>query len=135
MKEEVNIRKKVGTENPFRVPDGYFESLTEQVMNSLPRKEMPVAAPQAPVAKPSARVLKFRPWIYAAAAMLAGAVMLLRFPSSNPIPAAPSTPIVDVLAIEEAEIEMEYINMAVDNSMLEDYELYVYLADSDMESW
>ena len=27
MKEEDNILKKVGKENAFRVPDGYFENL------------------------------------------------------------------------------------------------------------
>ena len=36
-------------------------------------------------------------------------------------------------AADETETEMEYINMAVDNSMLDDYSLYVYLADSDAE--
>ena len=37
------------------------------------------------------------------------------------------------MAVDETETEMEYINMAVDNSMLDDYSLYVYLADSDAE--
>ena len=39
MKEEDNILKKVGKENAFRVPDGYFENLTSEVMNRLPEKE------------------------------------------------------------------------------------------------
>ena len=39
MKEEDKILKKIGTENPFRVPDGYFENLTSEVMNRLPEKE------------------------------------------------------------------------------------------------
>ena len=30
MKEEDNILKKVGKENVFRVPDGYFENLTSE---------------------------------------------------------------------------------------------------------
>ena len=33
MKEEDNILKKVGKENVFRVPDGYFENLTSEVMS------------------------------------------------------------------------------------------------------
>ena len=41
MKEEDKILKKIGTENPFRVPDGYFENLTSEVMNRLPEKETP----------------------------------------------------------------------------------------------
>ena len=39
MKEEDNILKKVGKENVFRVPDGYFENLTSEVMSRLPEKE------------------------------------------------------------------------------------------------
>ena len=39
MKEEDNILKQIGTDNPFRVPDGYFENLTSEVMNRLPEKE------------------------------------------------------------------------------------------------
>lgn len=38
MKEEDKILKKIGTENPFRVPNGYFENLTSEVMNRLPEK-------------------------------------------------------------------------------------------------
>lgn len=39
MKEEDNILKKVGTENAFRVPEGYFENFTSELMNRLPEKE------------------------------------------------------------------------------------------------
>ena len=28
----------VGNQNPFRVPEGYFDGLTEQVMRSLPER-------------------------------------------------------------------------------------------------
>ena len=40
---------------------------------------------------------------------------------------------VERMAADDTETEMEYINMAVENSMLDDYSLYVYLADSDAE--
>ena len=43
------------------------------------------------------------------------------------------TPSVERMAADDTETEMEYINMAVENSMLDDYSLYVYLADSDAE--
>lgn len=39
MKEEDNLLKKVGTENPFRVPEGYFEGFTSDLMSRLPEKE------------------------------------------------------------------------------------------------
>ena len=48
MKEEDKILKKIGTENPFRVPDGYFENLTSEVMNRLPEKEKLTAVQTEP---------------------------------------------------------------------------------------
>ena len=50
-----------------------------------------------------------------------GAALIIRVASSDRTPAA-----TDRMAAYETETEMEYINMAVDNSMLDDYSLYVY---------
>lgn len=33
MKEEDTLLKKLGKENSFKVPEGYFENLTSEVMN------------------------------------------------------------------------------------------------------
>ena len=41
MKEEDNILEKVGKKNSFKVPEGYFENLTSEVMGKLPEKEGP----------------------------------------------------------------------------------------------
>lgn len=40
MKEE-ELFQKIGKENPFSTPDGYFENLTSNVMEHLPEKELP----------------------------------------------------------------------------------------------
>ena len=117
MKEEDKILKKIGTENPFRVPDGYFENLTSEVMNRLPEKEKLIAVQTEQ---------KVRPWLYMTA-MFIGAALIIRVASSE------HTPSVERMAADDTETEMEYINMAVENSMLDDYSLYVYLADSDAE--
>ncbi len=122
MKEEDNIFKKVGTENPFRVPEGYFENFTSEIMNRLPEKEKLAFEKQEPTMWE-----RIKPWAYMAA-MFAGAALIIRVASTNPVPAA-----TDRMVADDTETEMEYINMAVDNSMLDDYSLYVYLADSDAE--
>lgn len=122
MKEEDNILKKIGTENAFRVPGGYFENLTSEVMNRLPEKEKPAFEKREVTMWE-----RVKPWVYMTA-MFAGAALIIRVASSDPTPAA-----TDRMAADEADTEMEYINMAVDNSMLDDYSLYVYLADSDAE--
>ncbi len=113
MKEEDKILKKIGTENPFRVPDGYFENLTSEVMNRLPEKEKLTAVQTEPTIWQ-----KVRPWLYMTAMFIG---------------ASEHTPSVERMAADDTETEMEYINMAVENSMLDDYSLYVYLADSDAE--
>ncbi len=61
-------------------------------------------------------------------AMFIGAALIIRVASSSE-----HTPSVERMAADDTETEMEYINMAVENSMLDDYSLYVYLADSDAE--
>ncbi len=122
MKEEDKLQKMIGTENPFRVPEGYFESLTSEVMNRLPEKEKSLGATR----KESTMWERVRPWLYMTA-MFIGAALIIRVASTDRTPAA------DRVAAEESETEIEYINMAVDNSMLDDYSLYVYLADSSAE--
>lgn len=121
MKEEDSILRKVGTKNAFRVPDGYFENLTSEVMSRLPEKETVIAQPQEPT-----MWVRMRPWLYMAA-MFIGAALIIRVASSGRTPSA------DRLAADEVESEMEYISTAIENTMLDDYSLYVFLADSEAE--
>lgn len=121
MKEEDKILKKVGTENPFRLPDGYFENLTSEVMSKLPEKEtLPYVEEET---KPT-MWQRVKPWLYMAA-MFVGAALIIRVASDAPMATTESAS----LATEESDSEMEYINMAVENAMMDDYSLYVYLAD------
>ncbi|EGF57576.1 hypothetical protein HMPREF9446_01656 [Bacteroides fluxus YIT 12057] len=121
MKEEDKILKKVGTENPFRVPDDYFENLTSEVMSRLPEKEKPAILQKEPT-----RWEKVRPWLYMTA-MFIGAALIIRVASSD------RTPAMDRVANDDTEMEIEYINTVLENSMMDDYSLYVYLADAETE--
>ncbi len=59
MNEEEYIKSRMGRENPFRVPEGYFDNLAAEVMQKLPEQ-------------PSQRVSQ-RPrrwWMYAAACLV-----------------------------------------------------------------
>ncbi len=123
MKEEDNILRKVGTENPFRVPEGYFEGLTSDIMNKLPEKEKVAFVQKEPTMWD-----KVKPWIYMAA-MFAGAALIIRVASSD----RQEAPKTEYVAAEDADKEMQYINEVVDNSMLDDYSLYVYLTDVEAE--
>lgn len=109
----------------FRVPDGYFESLTQQVMDRLPEAETETAQASAEVITLTEPTLwqRVRPWLYLAA-MFVGAAFIIRMasPSADEKAAA--------LAHEEAESqEIEYIENALDAAMMDDYSLYMYLAE------
>ena len=109
----------------FRVPDGYFESLTQQVMDRLPKAEAETAQASAEIITLAEPTLwqRVRPWLYLAA-MFVGAAFIIRIasPSADEKAAA--------LAHEEAESqEIEYIENALDAAMMDDYSLYMYLAE------
>ena len=124
MKEEDNILKKVGKENIFRVPDGYFENLTSEVMSRLPEKETPAIIKREPT-----KWERFKPWVYMTA-MFVGAALIIRVASTD------RTPVNNRIAMDEPETEVfsdEYISAVLDNSVLDDYSLYVYLTDAGAE--
>ena len=68
MKEEDILLKKLGKENSFKVPDGYFENLTSEVMNKLPEKEKVVFKEE-----PVSTWTRLKPLLYMAA-MFVGSV-------------------------------------------------------------
>jgi hypothetical protein len=125
MKEEDYILKKVGRDNPFGVPDGYFERLTQEVMNKLPEKESPAPT----VRRMPTRWERFKPWLYMAA-MFVGAALILRVASTHYTPAG--DPGVEN-NLEAETVSDEYISTVLNNSMLDDYSLYVYLSDAGAE--
>ena len=126
MKEEDILLKKLGKEDSFKVPDGYFENLTSEMMNKLPEKEK-VAFKEEPVSTWT----RLKPLLYMAA-MFVGAALIIRVASTDHKPAT-----ADDVAVTEVDTEVvvsdEMIDVAVDRAMLDDYSLYVYLSDASVE--
>ena len=128
MKEEDNILKKVGKENVFRVPDGYFENLTSEVMNRLPEKER-----LAFEKKESTMWERVKPWVYMAA-MFVGAALIIRVASSDNKQVADDIAVtVTAMEADTEQVSDEMIDVALDRAMLDDYSLYVYLSDASVE--
>lgn len=121
MNEEMYIQEKVGKRNPFRVPEGYFENLTAQVMQNLP--EQP---------KCRTKSVFMRPVFYAAASvcalLVAGAAWMWH-------PATEATSSVDAAQAQavpqvQQDASGEYLDEAADYMMLDNHEIYSYLAES-----
>lgn len=121
-KEETDLLKRCGTENPFTVPEGYFERFTEQLMEKLPERE----AQLAPKLTLWTRV---KPWVYMAA-MFCGLMLSVRMfvgEKQSQSPAATSE------TTDFTEVPDEYIDPIVNQTMMDDYTLYQYLTDADTE--
>lgn len=124
MKEEDKLLKKIGTENPFRVPEGYFEGFTSDLMSRLPEKE------KTDVHREPTTWEKVRPWLYMAA-MFIGAALIIRV--ASPGETVSNGQQQQQIVADESDIEMEYIRTAIENTMMDDYSLYVYLSDENAE--
>ena len=103
--EELYLRNKVGQGNPFKVPEGYFEQLTSQVMNQLPEK-------------------KGR-WLYAAACVAAIAVLGLTFMFNNRQAVEQQS-----LTASVSAVERDYMDEAADYALIDNAEIYACLSEN-----
>lgn len=120
MGKEDNILKKVGTKNPFSVPDHYFEDFTRELMDKLPEKE-----PMPWMEEPTLWQ-RVKPWIYMAA-MFCGIMLSVKVfvgePQKEEFPP---------ISVTEAEnIPDEDWEIIIDRIMMDDYSIYQYLTDAD----
>lgn len=121
MKEEdIKLKEKFGTENHFTVPEDYFKNLVPNIMEQLPEMEKKETPP--------VRLWdKVKPWIYMAA-MFCGLLFTIRQVVSNDGSVTSTT----VFAEEQySDIPDEYIDPIIDQMMVDDYTLYMYLSDAE----
>ena len=120
MKEDTNLKHKFGTENHFTVPEGYFTNLVPNIMEQLPeveRKETP----------PIRLWDRVKPWVYMAA-MFCGLIFTIRAVIGNPNSISGEETFGDE---QFSELPDEYIDPVINQMMIDDYTLYVYLTDTD----
>lgn len=119
MKEENKILSKVGTKNPFKVPDGYFTDFTQELMHKLPEKENMYINQETTLWQ------KVKPWIYMTA-MFCGIMLSVKIfvdkPNKDEFPTI-SQSMIDSLSDEEWQIIIE-------RSMIDEYTLYQFLTDN-----
>ena len=113
-RDDLELQKKYGKKNPYTVPEGYFDRFTEELMRQLPDKE----ATTPPEVKLWDRV---KPWVYMAA-MFVGLMFTIRAFVGN---------IQEGNDANLSDMSDEYIESIVDQTMMDDYELYQYLTDAE----
>ena len=110
-KEEKRITELAGQQNPFRVPEGYFEGFNERLMARLPRTEKARTIP-----------LRSRLWRYAAAvAVILGVGSALYWNHDTRS---------EMAYYEESTLE-QYYNEALDYAMVDNMEIAAYLTEAE----
>lgn len=119
MGKEDNILRKVGTKNPFSVPDNYFEDFTRELMTKLPEKEPMPSMPEPTVWQ------RVKPWIYMAA-MFCGIMLSVRIfvgePKKEEFP---------ITQTEAENIPCDEWEIMMGRTLIYDYAIYEYLTDAN----
>jgi hypothetical protein len=124
MMKEKYLIEKVGKENPFRVPEGYFDTLASQIMAKVEAEG--VEARDIKTGKEKrAKVVWLRPVLYAAASVCALFVSVVAYQSySEQGVAAPTQ---NVVANNQVMMD-EYFEEAADYVMLDNQDIYACLS-------
>lgn len=125
MKEDTELKNRLGKENPFKVPEGYFENVIPEIMKQLPEIE---EQGQDEVTLWE----RVKPWVYMVA-MFCGLMFCVRVMMMDNS-AQTDNNIVSVSMNDTLQnIPDEYIEPILDQAMMDDYTLYMYLTDADLE--
>ena len=124
MMEEKYLIEKVGKENPFKVPEGYFDTLSSQIMAKIEAEG--VAPRDIKTGKEKrAKVLWLRPVLYAAASVCALFISVVAYQShSDKGTAAPTQTVV----ANNQMLMDDYFDEAADYVMLDNQDIYAYLS-------
>ena len=121
--EEEYIRSKMGQKNPFKVPDGYFDKLTQQVMDRLPEQQTDRLPEQQTneqqTKKKSAIIRHLRPLLYAAACICI-AVFTATFFFGSHVEEDDTM----ANAQQDATYSDTYIDEAADYAMIDNEDIY-----------
>ena len=129
MNEEEYLNSKMGKHNPFTVPEGYFEQLTQQVMDKIPQA---VTTEMKPVRKPArtAAMKRLRPWLYAAACICVGVfIAAIAFNDRSEV-TAPQSLSAQIAANDQADYSYysdSYIDEEANYAMIDNQEIYACL--------
>ncbi len=122
---EEELKQMVGTDNPFKTPEGYFENLSSQVMSKLPEKKTNVIH--------ISRWQSIKPWAYMAA-MFVGAALMIQLGRGVFTPNTVTQSESDLFAFDSNELVLDDIisdqdiDSSLNDSFMGDYSLYELVA-------
>lgn len=122
--EEKIIQEKLGNQNPFRVPEGYFDSFADQLMSQIPETKREV---EQPVHK-ATKVRLLRPIMVAAACACIAIFSITLYLNHAQEPAKELTA-TKATPSNLQNAEEEYLDDAADYVMLDNADIYACLSE------
>ena len=116
--------ENMSKQNPFRVPEGYFDTLASQIMAKVDEQASGVVVPLAEDKKKKrAKVVWLRPVLYAAASVCALFISVVAYQSHTDAPIAAPT------ATVAESPSMDYsFDEAADYLMIDNQDIYACLS-------
>lgn len=121
-KEEKYIRNKFGREEHFRVPEGYFDDFTSRLMANLPEQEAKIVE-MCPQRRAKLRVISIAAASVCAVMLSLGTYLGVNRHDSRQIPSAS-------VSIADAQRESATVDAMANYTMLDNEDMYNYLADN-----
>ena len=118
IEEEKILKEQIGTKNPFKVPEGYFDNFADMMMERI--KEQPMA-PICTIEMPFYRKAPF--WLSAAAVALVLGVSGLFYLNND----ANTIDESELIASQESITGDMYFDEAADYVMLDNTDIYACL--------
>ena len=120
--EEKYLRERIGTGNPFKVPEGYFESLVPSVMEQLPAQPSveTVEAKRVPL------IFRLRPLLYAAACVLIAVFSVVVFMDYDK---TAEQDMMQLAGVQNTTVNDTYIDEVADYVMVDNSDIYACLVN------
>src|SRR5574344_1337195 len=125
MKEEETIRMRCGKDNPFRVPENYFDDFASQLMEKLPEERN-----RTITLKPNNNRLHhiLRPVLYAAACLCFAIFSAVAFFSNHVDSVQTSNKSANV-SVEPTSDEL--IDRTADYAMMDNHDIYACVSSNE----
>lgn len=120
--EDRRLRQQFGHKNPFVVPEGYFDTITFEIVDKISEKRNTIVGVRA-----SAWV-RFRPALLGAASIFIAVFSILFYLSNN----NQDTSRNNVVVAAKTEYSASYgdLDLAVDYTMLDNEDIYHYVSEN-----
>lgn len=113
------LRERAGMGKPFKVPEGYFDSLVPEIMERIPQRQR----------KPALIIRMWRP-VACAACAAAAVVCALTFGLKGGSDSQTASAENQQLASQIELSQEEYLERVADYAMMDNYDIYAFVSEN-----